>query len=293
MTPVPATAAGWLRRLDACWRLMRFDKPIGIFLLLWPALWALWLAGEGRPGLLVTGVFTAGVVLMRAAGCVINDYADRSFDPHVERTRKRPLAAGELPPRIALTLFVLLCLVAFGMVLLLNAQTVALSFVGAFLAASYPFMKRYTHLPQAYLGIAFGWAVPMGFAAETGAIPGLGWELFVATVVWALIYDTMYAMVDRDDDLRIGVKSTAILFGSRDREIIGALQFVMLALLAAVGLQAGRGGWFALGMAVGAGLFAYQQWLIRGREKSACFRAFLNNHWFGAAVFAGLLLDYR
>jgi len=280
------------RRLDAYWRLMRFDKPIGIFLLLWPALWALWIAGSGRPGLLVTAVIVTGVVIMRAAGCVINDYADRDFDPHVERTRLRPIAAGEVALGQALTLFVLLCLVAFDLVLLLNAYTVALSFVGAFLAASYPFMKRHTHLPQAYLGMAFGWAVPMSFAAETGGIPPVGWELFFATVLWALIYDTMYAMVDRDDDLKIGVKSTAILFGSRDREIIGALQCAMLAVLATVGVQAGLGVWYALGLAGGAGFFVYQQWLIRNREKPLCFQAFLNNHWFGAAVFAGLALDY-
>ena len=202
------------------WRLMRFDKPIGILLLLWPALWALWMSGQGRPNPLVLFVIISGVVVMRAAGCVINDYADRDFDPHVERTRQRPIAA-------------------FGLVCLLNGLTIALSVPGAFLAASYPFLKRYTHLPQAYLGVAFGWAVPMGFAAQTGSIPLVAWELFLATVLWALIYDTMYAMVDREDDLKIGVKSTAILFGDYDRQIIGGLQALMLAILTVIGLQLG------------------------------------------------------
>ena len=204
---IEKAATPWRERLGHYWRLMRFDKPIGILLLLWPALWALWIAGQGKPNLLVLLVIVSGVVVMRAAGCVINDYADRDFDPHVERTRQRPIAAGWVSPREALLLFVGLCLFAFGLVLLLNGFTILLSFVGAFLAASYPFMKRYTHLPQAYLGIAFGWAVPMSFAAQTNTIPWVGWELFIATVLWALIYDTMYAMVDREDDLKIGVKS--------------------------------------------------------------------------------------
>jgi len=282
----------WRERLGHYWRLMRFDKPIGILLLLWPALWALWIAGQGRPSPLVLLVFVLGVVLMRAAGCVINDFADRSFDPHVERTKRRPIAAGLVSPKEALVLFVGLCLTAFGLVLLMNAYTIALSFVGAFLAASYPFMKRYTHLPQAYLGIAFGWAVPMGFAAQTGSISGVGWQLFVATVLWALIYDTMYAMVDRDDDLKIGVKSTAILFGDYDRHIIGGLQLLMLGMLAGIGLQLGLSVFYYLGLSVAAGLFAYQQILIFHRVKADCFKAFLNNHWFGAAVFAGLALHY-
>lgn len=287
---------GWpaprLRKLDAYWRLMRFDKPIGIFLLLWPGLWALWIAGRGHPGGLVVAVIVLGTILMRAAGCVINDYADRDFDPHVQRTRQRPIAAGDIAPRDALWLFLALCLAAFALVLLLNPLTIALSVPGALLAATYPFTKRYTHLPQAYLGIAFGWAVPMSFAAETGGIPGLAWKLYAATVLWALIYDTMYAMVDRDDDLRIGVKSTAILFGRHDRLIIGGLQLAMLAILADVGRSAGLGPWYKLGLAVGAGLFGYQQWLIRDRNKPGCFKAFLNNHWFGAGIFAGLVLDY-
>jgi len=286
------TTLPWRERLGHYWRLMRFDKPIGILLLLWPALWALWVAGQGRPQPLVLAVIVAGVVVMRAAGCVINDYADRDFDPHVERTRQRPIAVGLVSPKEALVLFVGLCLLAFGLVLLLNGFTILLSFAGAFLAASYPFMKRYTHLPQAYLGVAFGWAVPMSFAAQTGSISLAGWELFLATVLWALIYDTLYAMVDREDDLKIGVKSTAILFGEHDRQIIGGLQVAMLAILAAVGWQQGLGGFYFLGLAGGSGFFVYQQWLIRHRGRAECFRAFLNNHWFGATVFVGLLLDY-
>ncbi|MFO1419119.1 MAG: 4-hydroxybenzoate octaprenyltransferase [Methylotetracoccus sp.] len=279
-------------RLRLYWRLARFDKPIGIFLLLWPALWALWVAGEGSPKPGVVAIIVLGVVLMRAAGCVINDYADRDFDPHVERTRLRPIAAGLVAPAEALALFVVLCLVAFVLVLFTNPLTIALSVPGALLAASYPFMKRYTHLPQAYLGVAFGWAVPMSFAAQTGAIAPVAWPLFGATVLWALIYDTMYAMVDRDDDLRIGVKSTAILFGAWDRIVIAVLQFAMLAVLSGIGASLELGSGFYVGLSVAAGLAAYQQYLIRNRDRGACFDAFLNNHWFGAAVFAGLVIGY-
>ena len=289
LTPEPSKKRG---KLDAYWRLMRFDKPIGIFLLLWPGLWALWIAGQGHPDAHVVIVIVLGTILMRAAGCVINDYADRDFDPHVERTRLRPIAAGEIEPREALWLFVGLCLTAFALVLQLNPLTIALSVPGAFLAGTYPFTKRFTHLPQAYLGIAFGWAVPMSFAAQTGGVPWIAWEIYAATVLWALIYDTMYAMVDRDDDLKIGVKSTAILFGRHDRLILGLLQVAMLAILLAVGRQANMGPWYVAGWLGGALLFGYQQWLIRDREKPACFRAFLNNHWFGALLFAGIALDY-
>lgn len=285
-------APAWRTRFGLYWRLMRFDKPIGILLLLWPAMWALWIAGKGRPDPLVAAVIVAGVVVMRAAGCVINDYADRDFDPHVERTRSRPIAAGQVSATEALILFVALCLTALALVLLLNGLTILLSVCGAFLAASYPFMKRYTHLPQAYLGVAFGWAVPMTFAAQTGGIPWLAWEVYLATILWALIYDSMYAMVDRDDDLKIGVKSSAILFGSRDREIIGGLQIAMLSILFAVGKQLALSAWYDLGLVAAAGLFAYQQRLIFHRAKADCFKAFLNNHWFGAAVFGGLALHY-
>jgi 4-hydroxybenzoate polyprenyltransferase len=279
-------------RLRLYWRLMRFDKPIGIFLLLWPALWALWIAGNGRPDLRVVLVIVAGVILMRAAGCVINDYADRTFDPHVERTRQRPIASGAVSPNEALGLFVALCLLAFSLVLLLNPLAVLLSLVGAFLAASYPFTKRYTHLPQAYLGLAFGWAVPMAFAAQTGSVPGIAWPIYFATILWALVYDTMYAMVDRDDDIKVGVKSTAILFGAMDRALIGLIQALLLLMLLAIGEALELDGFYYAGVAVAAGLAVYQQALIRRRAREDCFRAFLNNHWFGAAIFAGIALDY-
>lgn len=274
------------------WLLARFDKPIGILILLWPALWALWVASDGKPDVLVLSVICLGVVLMRAAGCVINDYADRDFDPHVERTKQRPIAAGKVTPKEALVVFVVLCLIAFGLVLLLNIYTILLSFVAAFLAGSYPFMKRYTQLPQAYLGIAFGWAVPMAFAAQTNTIPLVAWVMYLAVVLWALVYDTMYAMVDKDDDLKIGIKSTAILFGDYDRQIMAVLQLIILGLLISVGLMIAAGWAYFAGLAVAAGLSVYQQTLIFNRDKVLCFKAFLNNNWFGVAVFVGLALDY-
>ena len=273
-------------------RLMRFDRPIGILLLLWPTLWALLLAGNGRPSIRNLAIFLTGVVLMRAAGCVINDFADREYDPHVERTRTRPIAAGEVSPRQALVLFLLLLTAAFGLVLLTNKLTVMLSFGGAALAASYPFFKRYTHLPQVVLGLAFGWAVPMAFAAETGTVPALAWWLLVANVLWSVIYDTEYAMVDRDDDLKVGVKSTAILFGRFDRLIIGILQLLMLILMLWLGRQFHLSTAYFIALGITAGLFAYQQILIRKRDRQPCFRAFLNNNWVGAALFSGLLVHY-
>jgi len=281
-----------IERLEQYWVLARFDRPIGILILLWPALWALWVAGDGKPDWPVLAVICSGVVVMRAAGCVINDYADRGFDPHVERTKQRPIAAGKVNPKEALMVFAVLCLIAFGLVLLLNIYTIVLSFVGAFLAASYPFMKRYTHLPQAYLGIAFGWAVPMSFAAQSNAIPAVAWVMYLAVVLWSLIYDTMYAMVDKDDDLKIGVKSTAILFGDYDRQIIAALQLVMLGLLVIVGQMQYLGWPYYLGLLVATGLSIYQQGLIFHREKALCFKAFLNSNWFGMVVFIGLAADY-
>lgn len=271
--------------------LMRLDRPIGILLLLWPTLWGLWWAARGWPRPQVLVVFVTGVVLMRSAGCVINDYADRGFDPHVERTQHRPLAAGRIGTREALALFVVLCLTAFVLVLTMNRLTIALSFAGALLAAGYPFMKRYTHLPQVFLGAAFGWAIPMAFAAETGAIPPVAWVLFMANLFWAVAYDTAYAMVDRDDDLKVGVKSTAILFGRFDRLMIGLAHGVTLLLLAVAGGLAGFGMFYYVGLLVALGLAGYQQWLIRARDKQASFRAFVNNNWFGAAVFAGLWLE--
>ena len=273
-------------------RLMRLDRPIGIFLLLWPTLWALLIAGNGEPDFEVLLIFVAGVVLMRSAGCVINDYADRHFDRHVSRTEDRPLAAGRIHPAEALFIFALLCGTAFLLVLLLNRLTVLLSLVGVGLAASYPFMKRLTHLPQVYLGAAFGWAIPMVFAAQTNTVPPLAWLMFTATVLWATAYDTMYAMVDRDDDIALGVKSTAILFGDLDRSVIGLLQVMLLVCLLMIGHQAGLGLYYYLGVLVAAGLAAWQQYLIRYRDRDGCFNAFLNNNWFGAVVFLGIYLDY-
>jgi 4-hydroxybenzoate polyprenyltransferase len=279
-------------RLYQYYRLVRLDRPIGMLLLLWPALWALWIAGEGRPDPLVLGVFVAGVVLMRAAGCAINDFADRKIDPHVRRTTQRPLATGQVSPKEALGVFVALSLTAFGLVLLMNRLTILLSFVAVALAAVYPFMKRYTYLPQVVLGAAFGWAVPMAFAAQTGAVPPVAWLLFVATVVWATVYDTFYAMVDRPDDLKIGVKSTAVLFGDADRVIVGALQALLMADLILVGVNASLGNTYYVGLAAAGALALYQQYLIKDREPQRCFQAFLNNNWFGAAVFVGILLDF-
>ncbi len=272
--------------------LMRLHRPIGILLLLWPTLWALWIAGQGRPDAHVFVVFVLGVVLMRSAGCVINDYADRDFDPHVARTRDRPIAAGRVSGREALMLFAALCLLAFALVLTLNRLTVLLSFVGAFLAATYPFLKRYTHLPQFYLGAAFGWGIPMAFAAQTGGVPPLAWVLFAANVFWAVAYDTAYAMVDREDDLKVGVKSTAILFGRHDRAMIFLFHVMTMILLVLAGTLAHLGLGYYAGLIVAFGLAVYQQRLMRRRDRDGCFRAFLNNNWLGAAVFAGLLWHF-
>ncbi len=288
----PPAPLDWRERLRAYALLVRFHRPIGSLLLLWPALWALWLAGDGQPPWPVVLIFIAGVFLMRSAGCAINDYADRDWDGRVRRTRERPLATGLVSPREALGVFLVLSLVAFLVALPLNWLTIALSPVALGLAALYPFMKRFTHWPQVFLGAAFGWAVPMAYTAVLGTIPLQGWLLFLATLIWALIYDTQYAMVDRDDDLVIGIKSTAIRFGRHDRLIIGLLQLVFLALMAHIGLEAGRGAWFLLGLAVAAGLAGYQQVLIRDREPAACFRAFLNNNNLGLALFLGLWVDY-
>ncbi len=272
--------------------LMRLHKPIGIFLLLWPTLWALWIAAEGIPDLCVLSVFVIGVVLMRSAGCVINDYADREIDPQVERTRDRPIAAGKVSPKEALILFAVLCLMAFGLVLLMNRLTILLSLAAVTLAAAYPFTKRYTQLPQVVLGVAFGWAVPMAFAAQTGAVPPVAWTLFAATLLWATVYDTMYAMVDREDDLRVGVKSTAILFGSADIIIIGILQVLVITTLCVAAWQALLGIWYFLGLIAAGGFFLYQQVLIKDRQPDKCFQGFLNNNWFGMVVFIGIALDY-
>ena len=272
--------------------LMRLDKPIGTLLLLWPTLWALWIAGEGKPDGVVVVVFMVGVFLMRSAGCVINDFADRNIDPHVKRTMNRPLAAKKVTPKEALLLFVLLCLAALGLVLTMNDLTVMLAFPGALLVATYPFMKRYTYLPQVHLGLAFGWAVPMAFAAQTGSVPPIAWLILVAVVLWAVAYDTMYAMVDREDDVYVGVKSTAILLGELDRPIVAVLQVSVIVVLTIIGKQTGMGMWFYGGLGVAALLAVYQLYLIRHREPARCFRAFLNNNWVGAAVFAGIFVDY-
>jgi len=272
--------------------LVRLNRPIGILLLMWPALWALWIAGAGQPRWEVVLIFMSGVALMRSAGCAINDYADRDIDGRVERTRHRPLAVGVITPGEALGVFVVLSLIAFGLVLFLNLQTILMSVVAVTLAAIYPFMKRYTHLPQLVLGMAFGWAIPMAFMALTEQVPDVGWLLFIAAIIWALIYDTEYAMVDRADDVSIGVKSTAILFGEYDRLMIGLLQICMLGLLLLVGVKAELGLLYNLGVAVGGLMFLRQQKLIRKREPKACFDAFLNNNSFGIVIFLGLVADY-
>lgn len=279
-------------RLYQYFLLTRLHRPIGIFLLLWPTLWALWVAAEGFPRLEVFVVFVLGVILMRSAGCVINDYADREFDPHVARTRERPIASGKVRPREALGLFVTLCLLAFVLVLTMNRLTIYLAFVGAALAALYPFMKRYTHLPQVVLGMAFGWAIPMAFAAQTGEVPKVAWLLFVINVVWSVAYDTMYAMADREDDLKVGVKSTAILFGDADRLMVGLLQGLVLLGLLLVGRQLALATPYYIGLLAALGFALYQQYLIRNRAPGACFRAFLNNSWLGGAVFVGLVVAY-
>lgn len=272
--------------------LMRLNRPIGILLLLWPTLWALWIAAQGVPDGGVLFVFITGVVLMRSAGCVINDIADRDIDPHVRRTRQRPIATGQVSVKEAFMLFAGLCLLAFVLVLTMNHLTILLAFVGVFLAATYPFIKRYTYLPQIYLGMAFGWSVPMAFAAQTGSVPVIAWLVFIATVLWATAYDTLYAMVDREDDLRIGVKSTAILFADADRVFIAIIQGLLLLVVWLIGMRLQLGGYYYTGVLIALILVVYQQYLIRERQPDRCFQAFLNNNWLGAAIFAGLVLSY-
>ena len=286
--PVHAPPPWWRERLSQYWKLVRGDRPIGVLLLLWPTWWALWLAAGGVPPLWTLFVFTVGVWLTRSAGCVINDYADRWLDPQVERTKARPLATGAVSGREALAVFAVLMLVAFALVLTLNRLTVWLSFAGLVLAATYPYLKRHTYLPQVWLGMAFGWGIPMAFAAVQGTVPPLAWLLYCANILWATGYDTWYAMVDREDDLRAGSKSTAILFGDLDLVAQGILYALTLLALALVGQQAQLGlvYWIALGVAVL--LVAWQFWIARHRERGACFRAFLHNNWIGAAIFAGI-----
>ena len=274
--------------------LMRLHRPIGIFLLLWPTLWALWFAAGGMPPLKTLLVFIAGTVLMRSAGCAINDFADREFDPHVARTRDRPIAAGRVQPEEALRLFVAVSLIAFGLLTSLHSiSAILLAIPAVALAASYPFMKRWISLPQAYLGLAFSWGIPMAYAAVRSVVP---WAevllLLAANLFWVIAYDTQYAMVDRVDDLKIGVKSSAIWFGRYDRLMIGLLHASALILLAGLGFASGRGPYYFAGLALAAVHAIWQQWLTRRREPAACFRAFLSNNYFGAAIFLGLVLDH-
>ncbi|BEI24581.1 4-hydroxybenzoate octaprenyltransferase [Vibrio fluvialis] len=276
----------------AYWQLTRMDRPIGSLLLLWPTIWALILAARGMPDLKVLAVFVIGVFAMRSAGCVINDFADRKVDGHVKRTAQRPLPAGKVTAREAFTLFLVLSLLSFLLVLTMNPLTIKLSFAGLVLAFIYPFMKRYTHLPQFFLGLAFSWSIPMAWAAQAGELPLVAWYLFVINVLWTVAYDTQYAMVDRDDDLLIGVKSTAILFGRFDKLIIGVLQLLTVAMLIALGYSYQLGASYYWGLLAASGLFVYQQHLIRHRERMPCFQAFLNNNYVGMAIAVGLFISF-
>jgi 4-hydroxybenzoate polyprenyltransferase len=292
---LPGAPLSWrlMRRASEYAQLMRLDRPIGTWLLLWPALWSLWVAGAGRPDPRVLIVFVLGVFVMRAAGCVINDFADRNIDPHIRRTRDRPLAARRVSPLEALVLFALLNLIALYLVTRLNLLTVKLACIGALLTVSYPFLKRFFPLPQLYLGISFGgWSVLMAFAAQVGALPRVAWVLYIAAVMWAAIYDTIYAMVDREDDLKIGVKSSAILFADMDKLLIGVMQLMMLYALVLVARNMHYGSWYYAGVSAAALLFAWQQWLLRRREPAGCLRAFLNNQYVGLVIFVGILLEY-
>jgi 4-hydroxybenzoate polyprenyltransferase len=281
-----------MRKLNAYFRLMRLDKPIGILLLLWPTLWALWLASNGWPDNRLLFIFIVGTVLMRSAGCVMNDVADRHFDGHVARTDKRPLVAGEVSVKEALLLATLLSLVAFGLVLTLNALTIALSFAALFLAASYPFTKRFFALPQAYLGIAFGFGIPMAFAAVQGWVPQQAWLMLVANIAWSLAYDTEYAMVDRPDDLKIGICSSAITFGKYDVALIMFFYALMLALMAYVGALMQLAWIYYVGLVLAGLLILYHFILIKNREPAKSFKAFLHNNWVGAAIFAGIFINF-
>jgi 4-hydroxybenzoate polyprenyltransferase len=280
-----------LDNLVAYKQLMRTDKPIGTLLLLWPTLWGLLLASGGNPSVKNLFIFCLGCWLMRSAGCVINDFADRKIDGSVARTQNRPLASGAVSPQEALGLFAVLCVTAFILVLQTNTLTIMLSFVAVALAASYPFMKRYTHLPQVVLGAAFAWSIPMAFSAETNSLPAALWLLYAANVIWTIAYDTFYAMVDRDDDVKIGVKSTAILFGRRDRLITAVLQIIVIALLIASGIVFDLGAVYYASLAVASALFIYQQILIKNRDGKQCFKAFLHNNYVGMAICIGIALD--
>jgi len=279
-------------KTSALLQLIRFDKPKGTLLLLWPTLWALWIAARGVPDCGLLAIFIGGTFLTRSAGCIINDLADRRVDGAVKRTSGRPLVTGAVTEKEAITLFFVLMLAAFGLVLLTNPLTIWLSVAAVVLASTYPFMKRYTHLPQLVLGLAFSWGIPMAFAAQRGELPAALWLVFLGNFWWIVAYDTKYAMVDRDDDIAAGVKSTAILFGRHDRVIIGALQLLCLLTLYLAGRAFELGLYFNLSLVVSAALFGYHQYLIRERERDACFRAFLHNNWVGMAIFAGIVLHY-
>ena len=274
-------------------QLTRVNKPIGILLLMWPTLIALWIAAEGWPDPMVLFVFVAGVILMRSAGCAINDYADRDIDGKVKRTTQRPLATGKITPKEALLVFAALSALAFILVLFMNTLTIAMSLVGVLLAVSYPFMKRYHYLPQVHLGAAFGWSAPMAYAAQANEVTAITWLIFLATILWATAYDTMYAMVDYDDDIKIGVKSTAVLFGNQDKLIIGAIQTLLIFDLLLIGHRTELSGFYYLGVAAAALFATYQQYLIKDRKRELCFQAFLNNNWFGMILFIGVFLDYQ
>jgi len=284
--------AEFLQKMRLYVELTRLNKPIGAYLLLWPTLWALAIAGDGAPDIRITFIFVIGVFLMRSAGCAINDYADRHIDPHVERTKDRPLASGRISEKEVLLVFVVLASLAYLLVLSLNRFTVLLSIGGILLAASYPFMKRYHYLPQVHLGAAFGWAIPMAFAAQTGHLPKQAWLLYVAILVWTVAYDTMYSMVDRDDDLKIGIKSSAILFGEYDRVMIGLFQFLFILTLCLVGIDLEFSTIYYFALALASLFLLYEQLLIVYRLPEYCFRAFLHNHWVGAIVFAGIMGHY-
>jgi 4-hydroxybenzoate polyprenyltransferase len=286
------TALRYSRRARDLLELARLHRPIGIWLLLWPVLWAVWIAGASHPAPKVVVVFVLGTIAMRSAGCVVNDLADRDFDPFVKRTRDRPIASRRISPTEAIAWFLVLVAIALALVLQLDPYTIRMSVIGAALAVSYPFFKRFFPLPQFYLGVAFSWGVPMAFMAQNGNIPRVAWIIFFAGIIWAAIYDTMYAMVDREDDLKIGVKSSAIVFGDMDKLIIGLLQGLMLYALYLVGKNMEYGYWYDVGVVAAAVFFAYQQWLIRKRDPARCFQAFLNNQYVGMSVFIGILLQY-
>lgn len=274
-------------------KLIRFDRPIGTYLLLWPTLWALWIASSGTPDLTLLVIFILGVFLMRSAGCAINDYADRNFDADVNRTEQRPLATGAITANEAIGVFVVLAIASFILALQLNWLTISMSFVALALAASYPFMKRIHMLPQVHLGITFGWAIPMAHTAVHNQLPDLSnWLIFFTAVIWTTAYDTMYGMADREEDIKLGLKSTAILFGNNDKLIVGIMQFIVVIMLTCVGLLQSLGGFYYLSIVLASTFFVYQQYLIRDREPVPCFHAFLNNNWFGLVVFIGIALDY-